>query len=83
MYRNRIKIVTEGGDLFRQRVLSRVVYRLHSPPDPSAFECDFADTDPRRDTVLLLWNKGTVVGFATVRACMQRVPARYWCKIKI
>ena len=60
-------LVDNEKDMYRHLVLNFVVYRLNEPPTSSNYECNYGTPNPGLEKVLLLWDQGQAVGFATIR----------------
>ena len=60
-------LASDEEDMYRHLVLNRLVYRLNEPPDSSNYECNYGAPKHGLDKILLLWENGNVVGFATIR----------------
>ena len=60
-------LANNGDDEFRHLVLNFIVYRVNESPTSSNYESNYGTPINGLDHVLLLWEGGQAVGFATVR----------------
>ena len=60
-------LASDEEDMYVHLVLNFVVYRLNEPPASSNYECNYGAPKLGLDKILLLWERGQAVGFATIR----------------